>query len=156
MESNIDVQFCPFRTEMSFLSKFNKKKKNFSWNLVLLICTIPWWCSFFLFSTRYTFLRETLNCLFNVNFGTQTNLNIQNWIVMSTFFAFYSKCWYWANLVLNFKIVCEELNFVHRAVRISRTQWWCSLFSFSTGYNFLLNLVWKIKIFSLSWNLALR
>ena len=43
---------------------------------------------------------------------------------------------FWVNLVQKIKIVSFSWNLVLRLIQICRTQWWCSLFPFSTGNSF--------------------
>ena len=45
------------------------------------------------------------NCQFKPKFGTKTNSNMRNSMVMSTFSIFDRKYPFWANLVQKFKIV---------------------------------------------------
>ena len=83
---------------------------------------------------------------------------MQNSMVMSIFSIFDQKYNFWENLVQRFQIVVLIWNCVHRLFRISRIQWWYSLFLCNTGYynTFWTNLVQKIKIVSLIWNLVSR
>ena len=63
------------------------------------------------------------------------------------FSIFGRKFVFWENLVQTIKIVSLRRNLVARLIRISRIQWWCSLFLFETGNTlFWANLVQKIKI----------
>ena len=64
-----------------------------------------------------------------------------------------------ANLDKNIKIVRLSWNLVPRLIRISRIQWWCSLFPFFRFWleiPFLGKLGPKNKIISLNWNLVPR
>ena len=45
------------------------------------------------------------NCQFKLKFGTKTNLNMQNLVVLFTFSVFDWKYPFWANLVQKIKIV---------------------------------------------------
>ena len=118
-------------------------------------------------------------------------------MVMFTFSVFDREYAFSANLVKKNKIVSWMWNFTFKLIQVWRIQWWCSLFSFSSGntlfgtswsknqncqlkvkldtktssnmqnsmmlficfvfewkYPFWVNLVQKIKIISLSWNLV--
>ena len=44
------------------------------------------------------------NCQFKVKLGTKTNSNMQNLVMLFTFFVFDRKCPFWVNLVKNVKI----------------------------------------------------
>ena len=108
-----------------------------SWNFVprlIQICRIPWWCSLFLFSTGNTFLGKfgpkNQNCQFKLKFGTKTNLNMQNSMMIFTFSAFDHKYLSWANLVQKFKIVCSKWNLIQRLIQICKIQWWCLFYLF--------------------------
>ena len=69
----------------------------------------------FLFQTRNTLFEQdsskTQNCQFELKFGTQTNLNMQNSMVMFTFSVFYRKYFFWANFVSKFKIVSLKVQY---------------------------------------------
>ena len=62
-----------------------------SWNFVptlIWTCTIQWWCSFFVFDRKCPFwanLVQNKNCQFKLKFGTYTNSNMQNSVMMFTF-----------------------------------------------------------------------
>ena len=88
-----------------------------SWNLVysqIQICCIRWWCSLSL-SLFDKFVPKIQNCLFKVQFGVQTILNILNSMVMTTFLALVYKCHFGANLVENIKIVCISWNLAFKS-----------------------------------------
>ena len=51
---------------------------------------------------------KTQNCQFKLKFGTQTNSNKQNSMMMFTFPVFNQKYPPWANLVQKFKIACSK------------------------------------------------
>ena len=82
---------------------------------------------------------------------------MQNSMVMFAFLVFDWKYPFWANLVLKIKIITFRWNLVARSIRICRTQWCCSLFSFSTG-NTYFGWMWfkKSKNINLDWNLVPR
>ena len=98
-------------------------------------------------------------------------------MVIFTFFVFGRKYSVWDNLVQKINIVSLRWNLIPRIIWICWIQWCCSLFSFLTGNTllgqiwsklsiftafmfpirnalFCVNLVQKIKIISLSWNLV--
>ena len=88
------------------------------------------------------------NYQFKLKFGTYTNSNMQNSMVMFIFFVFDRKYPFWANLVQKVKIISWSWNLVARLIRICWIQWCCSLFSFLTG-SALLGQIWsKLSIFT--------
>ena len=82
------------------------------WNLVpglIRICRIPWWCLIFLFLIGIILLGEIWSkknqiCLFKLNFGTQTNSNMQNSMMRFILSATDFKYHFTGNLVQ--KILC--------------------------------------------------
>ena len=94
------------------------------------------------------------NCHFKLKFGTYTNSNLQNSmvmfilslfdrkypfranldqkikLVMFIFFVFYLKYPFWENLFQNFKILTLGWNLVPLLIRACRIQCWCSFFCF--------------------------
>ena len=117
--------------------------------------------TFFCFSVEIPFLGKlgpkNQNCHFMLKFGTYTNPNMQNSMVMFIFSVFDWKYPFWANLAQKVKIISWSWNFVPRLIRICRIHWCCSRFLFSTG-NTLFGQICskKIKIFNLRWKLILR
>ena len=77
---------------------------------------------------------------------------MQNCVVVFTFSVLEGKYPFWANLVRKIKNFTLSWSLVPRLIRISRIQWWCSLFLFSTRKT----LFQKLKIVSLSWDLVPR
>ena len=73
------------------------------------------------------------NYQFKLKFGTDTNSNMQNSMVMFTFSVFDQKYPFWGNLVQKVKIISWSWNLVPRLIRIYRIQCWCSLFLFLMG-----------------------
>ena len=73
------------------------------------ICRIQWCCSLFSFSTGITLFWEiwckNQNYQFKLKFGTSTNSNMQNSMVMFTFSVFDWKYSLLANLVQKVKII---------------------------------------------------
>ena len=98
------------------------------------------------------FYPKNLNYQFKLEFGTYTNSNMQNAMVIFTFSVFDRKYPFWANLVQKVKIISLSWNLVPRLIRICRIQWWCSLFLFLTG-NTLFGQIFG-QIVSLRWNLV--
>ena len=74
---------------------------SFSWNLIHSLTQIwktQWWCSLFLFfnATHFycKFVSKNQNCLLKLKFGIQTNLNMQNSMMMFFFFVLDLFCKY--------------------------------------------------------------
>ena len=76
---------------------------------------------FFRFRLEIPFLSKFGPKNFKVNL-TQINSNIQNSMVVFTFFFFDQKCLFWPNLVQNVKLVGLRLNLVASLIRICRIQ----------------------------------
>ena len=74
--------------------------------------------------------QKNSNCLFKQKFGTKTNLNMRNSMMMFTFSVFDYEYLLWANLVQRFKTVCLNLNLIQRLIRRCKTQWWCLFYLF--------------------------
>ena len=112
------------------------------------ICRIQWCCSLFSFSTGITLFWEiwckNQNYQFKLKFGTSTNSNMQNSMVMFTFSVFDRAYAFSANLVQKFKIVISRWNSRLKLIQICRIQWWCSLFLFLSG-NTLFGQIWSKK-----------
>ena len=119
------------------------------------ICLIQSWCLFFCFRPKIHFLgkfdSKIQNCFCKLKFGTHTNSNIQNAMVMFTFSIFDRKYSLRANLIQKIKIFSLTWNLLPRVIRICRIQWWCSTTLISTE-NALFGQIWSkiIKIFCLS------
>ena len=115
--------------------------------------------NFFCFSVEILFLGKfgpkNQNYQFKLKFGTYTNSNMHNSVVIFTFSVFDWKYPFWANLVQKVKTVSLSWNFVPTLIRISRIQYCCSLSVFDQEYPFWANLVQNIKIVSLRWSLIL-
>ena len=95
------------------------------------------------------------NCHFMLKFSTYTNSNMQNSLMLFSFFVFECKSLFWANLVQNIKILTLCWHLVPRLIQICRIQWGYSLFLFSSANGFLgAYLVQKVKIVTLCWNLV--
>ena len=108
-----------------------------SWNVVprlIQICRIHWWCSYFPFYLGNSFLGKfgpkNQNCQFKLKFGTSTNSNMQNSVVVFTFSVLDQKQPFWVNLVQKMKIISSSWNLEPTLIRICRIQWRCSLFLF--------------------------
>ena len=110
-----------------------------SWNLVpklIQICRIQ--CSPFLLLARNNpvgtnLVQKNQDCQFKLKFGTKTNWNMQNSMVVSSFSIFDWKYPFWSNLIQKIKIASLSWNLVPRLIQVCRIQWWWSLFQFSTG-----------------------
>ena len=68
------------------------------------------------------------NCQFKLKFGTETNSNKQNSMVLFTFSVFNRKYPFWVSLVQKLKIVSFSWNLVPGLIRICKIQWWYSFF----------------------------
>ena len=66
-------------------------------------------------------------------FGTYTDYNMPNSMVMLTFHIFDGKYLCWVNLVQKIKIFSLSPNLILRLIRIWRIHYWCSFFLFLTG-----------------------
>ena len=64
----------------------------------------------------------------------QTDSNIQNWMVVSTFSIFDQTYPIWVNLVQRIKIVSLSWNLVRRLIQISKIQWCSSFFCFWSAW----------------------
>ena len=85
------------------------------------------------------------NYQFKLKFGTYTNSNMQNSMLMFTFSGFDWKYPFWANLVQKVKIISWSWNLVPRLNRVCRIQWWCLLF-LSLMENTYFGQIWSIKL----------
>ena len=141
--------FLVFDWKYPFWANLVQKVKiiSWSWNLVarlIRICIIEWCCSLFGFWVEIPFLGKfgpkNQNCHFKLKFGTNTNSNIQNSMLMFIFLVFDWKYRFWANLVQKIKIVILSWNLVATLIRACRIQWWCSFFLFLIGNT----LFWEI------------
>ena len=133
-EFNDDVHFFSFWLEILFLGKFGPKNQNCQLELKFRIRQI-WICRimlkisgvhFFCFRPEKHSLgksgQKNQNCQFKQRFGTKTNLNMQNSIMMFTFSVFEHKYLLWVNLVQKFKIVSSKWNLIQRLIRICKIQ----------------------------------
>ena len=116
---------------------------SWNWNLVarlIRICRIQRCCSFFFSSGNTLFgqiwSKKNQNCHFKLKFGTYTNSNMQNSMVMFILSVFDWKYPFWANLVQKVKIISWSWNLVARLIRICRIQQCCSVFWFLSGNTF--------------------
>ena len=102
----------------------------------------------------YRFLAEVT---FKLEFGTQTNFNLQNSMVMFTLSLFDQKYPFFWNLFQKTEIVCWSLNLEPRLIRICRIQQWFSFFYFlGWNYPFWVKMIQKFKIVILGWNIVPR
>ena len=108
-------------------------------------CRTRWWFSFFFFTVwkrKYGFFANLLftpknqNCQFRMKFGTQTNSNIHNSMVMFIFSVFDQKYhFFWKfKFIQNIKIVFWNRNAEPRLIWICKIWWSFSFFSFFIGY----------------------
>ena len=150
--------FFIFEWKCTFWANLVQKIKivTLCWNLVptlIRICRTHWCYSLFRFWVEISFLGKvgpkSQNSHFKLKFGTYTNSNMQNSMVMFIFFVFDRKYPYWANLVQKVKILTLSWNFVRTLVRTCRIQWWCSLFLFSIGNTLFGQILSKASKFSL-------
>ena len=115
---------------------------------LIRICRIQWCYSLFCFWVEIPFLGKfgpkNQNCHFKLKFGTYTNSNMQNSMVMFILSVFDWKYPFWANLVQKVKIISLSWNLVPRLIRVCRIQWWYSLFLFLIG-NTLVRQIWSKK-----------
>ena len=103
------------------------------------MCRIQWSCLLFLFLNGNTLYQ------YKLKFGTYTNLNMHNSMVMFNFSVFDWKYPFWTNLVQKVKIISWSWNLVPRLIRICRIQWWCWIFLFLIG-NALFGQIWSKKL----------
>ena len=82
---------------------------------------IPFWGKF---SSR------SQNFQLKLKFGTWTNSNMLNSMMLFSFFVFEWKYPFSTNLVQKIKIFTLSWNLVPTLIRACRIQWWCSFFSF--------------------------
>ena len=111
------------------------KSVSISWNLVprlIWICRIQWCRLLFSVFDKIHFLGKLgpkiQSSLFKVKYGTASNSNKQNSMVIFTF-CFGLKIF----SAKKVKIVSLSWNLVSRKIRMFGIQWWCSLFLFSMG-----------------------
>ena len=116
---------------------------------------------FFLFGPEIPFLvnfgqkKKNQNCQFKLKFGTKTNWNMQNSMVMFILFVLDKKYHFLTMLVQKNKSVSLSWNLVPRLIRICRIEWAFSLFFVLDGkHPFWADLFQKTKIVSLGWNLV--
>ena len=95
------IHFFCFRPETPFFGKFDSKSQNYQFNLVprlIRICRVQCRCSLcFRSETPFlgTFGPKNQNCQLKLKFGTKTNLNMQNSMVVFTFSVLYKKDRFW-------------------------------------------------------------
>ena len=165
--SLLDSLFC---SVVSSLGKVGPKIQGASlrWNLLLRliqICRIPWWFHFFFFWPEIPFLGKfgqlNQNCQFELKFGSKTNSNMQNSMMIFSFSAFSHKYSSWANLFQKSKINCSKWSLLQSLIGICGIKWWCPFYLFYTrntlfGLPFLGKFGPNIKIVSLSLQLVQR
>ena len=125
MDERTSVNF-PFLTENAVFGQIWSKKikaVSLSWNSILrLFCFRP--------ETPFLgkFGPKNQNCQFNLKFGTWTNSNMENSMVVFTFSVLDWKHPFWVNSVQNIKIASLNWNVVSRLFWICRIQELRSLF----------------------------
>ena len=146
--------FLVFEWKYPFWANLVQKIKivTLSWNLVptlIRTCRIQWWCSFFLFLIGNTLFGQIWskksNYQLKLKFGSQTNSNMHNSMMLLTFFVFEWKYSFWANLVQKIKILTLSWNLVPTLIRTCRIQWWCLLFLYLIR-NTLFVQIWSKKL----------
>ena len=145
--------FFVFDWKYPFWANLVQKIKiiSLSWNLVprlIRICRIQWWCSFFCVWSETLFWGKfspkSQNYQLKLKFVTYTNSNMQNSMMLFTFFVFEWKYPFWANLVQKIKIISLSWKLVPTLIRACKIQWWYSLFLFLIG-NTLFGQIWSKK-----------
>ena len=117
--------FLIFKWKYPFWTNLVQKIKiiSWSWNLV------P---HFFCFWVEIPFLGKfgpkNQNYQLKLKFGTCTNSDIQNSMVIFTFSVFDRESTFWANLVQKIKIINLSWNLVPTLTRTCRIQWWYPIF----------------------------
>ena len=126
--------FSVFDRKYPFWSNLVQKIKivSLKWNLEPE--PIRTWMLIFSFLTLNTLLGKFdlkyENCQTKLTSGTKTNLNMQNSVVVFSFFIFERNNPFWSNKVQKIKIVRLNWNLVRRLIWICWIQWWCSVFLF--------------------------
>ena len=158
------VYFFRFRPEIPFLENLVQKIKIVSWrrNLVLTlirICRIQWDVHFFRLLSEIPFLSKfgpkIQNFQFKAKLDTYTNSNMQNSMVMFTFFCFRPEILFLGkfgpkNQNGQFKVKLDTWT----NSNMQNSMGMFTFFVFSWKYPFRANVVQNIKIISLSWNLV--
>ena len=114
---------------------------------LIWICRIQWWCSLFSFSAGNTLFGQIYSKkskLSVLKLDTKPNSSMQISMMLFTSSALDRKYPFGANLVEKKKIVSLRWNLILRLIWICKIQWWCSLFTFSTG-NTLFGEIWSKK-----------
>ena len=95
---------------------------------IIKICRIQWCYSLFYFWVEILFLGKfgpkNQNSRFKLKFGSYSNSNMQNSMVMFILSVFEWKYPFWANLVQKVKILTLSWNLVPTLIRTCRIQWW--------------------------------
>ena len=125
-----------FSTANTFLGKFGPKNQicqfelKFRTRLLWIYAELCRKYVVFTFSVlgqKNTFwvnlVKKNKNYHFKLKFGTKTDLNKQNSMMMFTFSVFDQPYLSWANSVQKFKIVCSKWDLIKRLIQICRIQW---------------------------------
>ena len=118
--------------------------------------------TFSVFNWRYPFrenlIQKNQNCQFKLKFGTETNSNMQNSLVVSTFSVLDRKDPFWSWFFFQKNQNCQFKMKIGTKTN-SNMQNSMALFIFSVlkwKHPFWANLVKKIKFVFVSWNLVPR
>ena len=118
-----------------------------------------WWRSFFCFKREMTFLgkfrQKNQNCSCNLKFGSESNSNIPNSMVMLTFSVLHWKYPFWANFVQKNQNYLYKLKFGTECNLSILNPIIIFTFSFlDRKHRFWGKLVQKLKFVCLRWNLV--
>ena len=109
------------------------------------------WIACFVFDWKYLFcvcLVKTKNYQFKLKFGTKTDSNMQNSMMMFTLYVLDHKYPTWANLVQKFKDLCSKWSLIQGLILTCRIQWWCLFYpAFDRKYPFFGIFFQKSKLF---------
>ena len=126
---------------------------------LIQICRIKWWCFYFQWEMPFfgKFGPKIQNCQFELKFGTSTNSNMENLMVVFIFSIFNQKYSFWVkfgpknqNYQFKLKYGTETDFSMHNSLVMF-------IFSvFKWKYCLWANLIQRITIITLSWNLEPR
>ena len=115
---------------------------------LIWICRIQWWCSLFSFSVGNTLFGQIWSKKIKiVSFETWYHAKFEyaEFNDALHFFCFGPEIPFWSKSGRKKKkIVSLRWNLILRLIWICKIQWWCSLFTFSTG-NTLFGEIWSKK-----------
>ena len=93
------------------MMRFLKSSKYSSQNLHKTQTLVVYWSGCFVLSVLPFFGKfgpKNQNCQFELKFGTKTNFNMQNLMVVFSFSVLYQKNPSWANFVQKSKVACSK------------------------------------------------